>query len=427
MPAPYHIAVLDEELAYPLNSGKRIRTWNLLSRCAERHRVTVLCHRNADAIEAEEAAKAYRAAGMEVIVVPRAVPKKEGAAFYARLAGNLLSSLPYTVETHSSPALARAVLDLFENDPPDVWHVEWTPYAQVLKEGLGDRLARVPWVVTAHNVETQIWTRYAENESNPLKRWYVRKQESKFATFERWAFAAATRSIAVSELDAAVLRDRFQAHEVEVIDNGVDVRHFRPQRDVERDPGNILFLGSLDWRPNQDAVRMLLDVIFPQVKRNQPRASLSIVGRNPPEWMKGRIASVAGASLHANVADVRPFLHSCGVMAVPLRIGGGSRLKILEALASATPVISTKIGAEGLNLRSDRHLTIVESEQEMIEALSQAIRDPDWHIGLADDGRRVVARTYDWEPLARKLGECWEAAEVEVATTPVPSEERDES
>ena len=144
MPAPLHVAVLDEELAFPLNSGKRIRTWNLLSRCAERHRVTVLCHRNADRLEAEDAAKAYRVAGMDVVMVPRVVPKKVGPAFYARLAGNLLSPLPYSVESHASPALADAVRELSENDPPDVWHVEWTPYAQVLKDGLGDQLARVP-------------------------------------------------------------------------------------------------------------------------------------------------------------------------------------------------------------------------------------------------------------------------------------------
>ena len=426
MPAPLHVAVLDEELAYPLNSGKRIRTWNLLVRCAERHRITVLCHRNADRLEAEDAEKAYRAAGMDVVIVPRTVPKKEGPAFYARLAGNLLSPLPYSVASHASPALAEAVRELNDSDPPDLWHVEWTPYAQVLKEGLGSKVARVPWVVTAHNVETQIWTRYAETEVNPLKRWYVRKQETKFASFERWAFAAATRSIAVSELDAAIMRNRFNAREVEVIDNGVDVRRFRPQRDVERDPGNILFLGSLDWRPNQDAVRLLLDVIYPKVKRRYSNATLSLVGRNPPGWMKERVTASAGARLHANVADVRPYLHSCGVMAVPLRIGGGSRLKILEALSTATPVVSTKIGAEGLHLAADRHLTVVDSEVKMADAIIEAIRDPEWQCGIADDGRRVVAKRYDWDPLAKKLGECWEAAEIEVATTPVPQEEWEE-
>jgi glycosyltransferase involved in cell wall biosynthesis len=425
MPSPLHVAVLDEELAFPLNSGKRIRTWNLLSRAAERHRITVLCHRNADTLEAEDAAQAYRDAGMDVIVVPRSVPRKEGPAFYARLAGNLFSALPYSVETHTSPALAQAIRDLDESDPPDVWHVEWTPYAQVLKDGLGRKLKRVPWVVTAHNVESVIWQRYAETEANPVKRWYVRRQESKFTTFERWAYANATRSIAVSECDAKVMLSRFAAREVDVIDNGVDVSRFRPQRDVERDAGNILFLGSLDWRPNLDAARLLLDVIFPQVRKQVPTATLSLVGRNPPDWLRERTAATAGAKLHANVGDVRPFIHTCGLMAVPLRIGGGSRLKILEALATATPVVSTKIGAEGLHLMPDRHLTIVESELQMAEAIIAAIDDPELARDRAEDGRRVVAKRYDWNPLALKLGECWEAAEIEVATTPVPQEEWD--
>lgn len=425
MPSPMHVAVLDEELAWPANSGKRLRTWNLLSRCAERHRVTVLCHRNADRAEGAAAEDAYRTAGMDVVVVPRAVARKHGPAFYARLAGNLLSPLPYSVESHASPELAGAVHDLAENDTPDVWHVEWTPYAQVLKDGLGTQLARVPWVVTAHNVETQIWTRTAEAEQNPVKRWYVRRQESKFATFERWAYAGATRSVAVSEPDAAVIRNRFHAREVDVIDNGVDVRHFAPRRDVERDPANVLFLGSLDWRANQDAARMLLDVIFPKVRRAVPHATLSLVGRNPPAWLAERTKATPGATLHGNVPDVRPFLHTCGLLAVPLRIGGGSRLKILEALASATPVVSTAVGAEGLRLTAGRHLTVVENEAVMAPAIVEAIRDPEWYLGLADDGRRVVARNYDWDPLARKLVETWEAAEVEVATTPVPQEEWD--
>src|SRR5437764_4721541 len=159
---PLRVAVLDEELPFPLTSGKRIRTFNLLRRLADRHRVTILCHRNPDPDEAAAADAEFRTLGIETVVVERAVPPKSGPGFYARLAGNLLSALPYSVSSHASPALADAVRRLAASERIDLWHCEWTPYAQVLRDALGPRLAKANWAVMAHNVESLIWRRYTE-------------------------------------------------------------------------------------------------------------------------------------------------------------------------------------------------------------------------------------------------------------------------
>ncbi len=405
------IAVLDEELPYPLTSGKRIRTFNLLARLAERHRITMLCHRNAEPGEAEHARKVLQDLGIDTVMVPRAVPKKEGAGFYARLAGNLLSPLPFSVTTHTSPELVTAVAEFAEQTEVDVWHCEWTPYAQVLRRALGKRLRRVPWVVMAHNVESLIWKRYAETEENSVKRWYVRRQWQKFERFERWAFAHAMWTVAVSEDDATLIRATLDGTEqTEVVDNGVDTEYFRPQRDVERDPYRLAFIGSLDWRPNQDGVKLLLDSIFPQVKAAEPRARLSIVGRNPPDWLRERAAQIPGVQVFGNVPDVRPFLATCGMTVVPLRVGGGSRLKILESLAMGTPVVSTRVGAEGLRLEAGEHLTVTHDETDMADAILDAMRDPDAAIDRADEAQRFILREYDWAPLAEKLEEVWRVA-----------------
>ncbi len=407
---PLQVAVLDEELPFPPTSGKRIRTWNLLKRLADRHRVTFVAHRNPDKAEAERAETEFRRLGIETVVVDRSIPRKEGPAFYARLAGNLLSPLPYSVESHSSRDLARAVRRLEKERRFDCWHCEWTPYAEVLRVGLGKRLPRVPWVVMAHNVESQIWQRYTDAEPNPVKKWYTRKQWAKFETFEQWAYATATRVVAVSDADARLIGDRFGIDEVDVVDNGVDIRHFVPQRDVERDPNRILFLGSLDWRPNLDAVRTLLDVLLPKVRAAVPAATVSLVGRNPPGWLRQKAAETAGVKLYGDVPDVRPFLHTCGVMAVPLRVGGGSRLKILEALATATPVVSSRVGAEGLHLVPGRHFTVSSDLTGVAEGLIHAIRRPDEAREQAEDGRRVVVKRYDWDQLSDRLDETWRAA-----------------
>ncbi len=188
------------------------------------------------------------------------------------------------------------------------------------------------------------------------------------------------------------------------MENGIDREYFASVTG-KRDPRRILFLGALDWRPNQDAVALLLDKIFPEVLAQEPQAVLLIVGRDPAPALVRRIAGMAGVELHANVPDVRPFLANCGMMTVPLRIGGGSRLKILEALASGLPVVSTRVGAEGLQLSPGRHYTLAE-EDSMAPALVRAIRQPE--TLQASAGRTLVLDAYDWGTLANKLDAVWQ-------------------
>jgi glycosyltransferase involved in cell wall biosynthesis len=397
---PLRVTLVDEELPYPPVSGKRIRTLNLTLRLARRHRLTYVCHRNADPAEARRAAEFFADHGVATVVVDRAVPPKAGAAFYARLGLNLLSPLPYSVASHDSRALRRALRVHAARRQVDLWHCEWTPYAQALRAVDGPR------VVIAHNVESVIWQRYYETEANALRRWYVGRQWRKFLSFERRALAEADCTVAVSDVDAARFRRDFGARRIDVVENGVDTAYFRP-RQGWREPGRILFLGSLDWRPNLDGVELLLDRVFPAVRAAEPTATLSLVGRNPSAALRRKVESTPGAELHGNVADVRPFLAECGVMVVPLRIGGGSRLKILEALASGVPVVSTRVGAEGLHLEAGHHLTVVEDIDALAPALVEAVQSPEVVREQAEAGRGRVLERYDWDVLAERLEQVW--------------------
>jgi glycosyltransferase involved in cell wall biosynthesis len=395
--------MIDEELPYPPLSGKRIRTLNLTQRLARRHRLTYVAHRNADPHEARRAADHFERLGIRTIIVERPIPPKSGPAFYARLAANLLSPLPYSVATHASREMAAALAQLAAREKIDLWHCEWTPYAHALRALSGRR------VVMAHNVESIIWQRYHETETNPLKRWYIGKQWRKFERFERQALAGADLTIAVSDVDAERFRRDLGVHPVSVVDNGVDTTWFHPT-DEPREPRTLLFLGSLEWRPNLDGVAQLLDKVFPAVRREEPDARLLLVGRNPPPTLRIAVASIPGVELHANVADVRPFLARSTIMVVPLRIGGGSRLKILESLATATPVISTRVGAEGLHLEGGQHLVIAEETEQMANAIVQSLRDPVTARRQAESGRRQVLRLYDWNALADHLEKLWLSA-----------------
>jgi glycosyltransferase involved in cell wall biosynthesis len=394
------VAVVDEELPYPPTSGKRIRTLNLTLRLAERHQLTYICHRNADAEEARRAAEFLKGHGVETVVVGRSVPPKSGPGFYARLAANLLSPLPYSVASHNSRGLREALRHHAATRPVDLWHCEWTPYAEALRAVPGRR------VVVAHNVESVIWRRYYETEKGTLRRWYVGRQWRKFERFERRALAEAECTIAVSDVDAGRFRQDFGVERVDVVENGVDTAYFRPAG-TRRTAGRLLFLGSLDWRPNLDGVARLLDDIFPAVRAAEPDATLALVGRNPPAWLRRRVAETPGVSLHADVPDVRPYLADSAVMVVPLRIGGGSRLKILESLAAGVPVVSTRVGAEGLCLEAGRDLTVTGDTDDLAPALVAALRRPEVMARQAASGRAKVLARYDWATLADEMERVW--------------------
>lgn len=394
------VGIVDEEFPFPMTSGKRIRTWNLLSRLKDRHHLTYIAYQG-DSQETSAAVDYLNQQGVETVVVPRTLPKKSGPAFYGRLLANLWSPRPYSVDSHDSPELRAAINERTRRGDVDLWHCEWTPYAAALSE-----VTDIPWIVVGHNVESLIWERYTQNERNLLKRWYMHQQWKKYERFEKQVFCDASDVVLVSRQDAELARQRFAAPNVNVVDNGVDVDFFKPNLSA-RDPRKALFLGSLDWRPNQDAVRQMLDSIIPAVHAVLPDTVFSIVGRKPPEWMRERAAKTKNVELHGDVPDTRPYLHEAAIMIVPLRIGGGSRLKILESLATELPVVSTRIGAEGLELSPQAHFTQVETVDEIAGALIDGLQNRSSMEEQAHRGRARVLQRFDWNNLATRLEQAW--------------------
>jgi len=389
------VFVLDEGLPYPLDSGKRIRTWQLLTSLASRHDLTLLCLDE----NRPEALRAVQNQGIRVLLGPR-VREKSGASLYAGLLANLFSPYPYTVTKHFSRTLHAQLLSRIDAENPDLIHVEWTPYARYLSGVAGRKT-----IITTHNIEAQIWLRRTQHSRTALEKAFFGLQALKMRAFERRRLALADEVTAVSPADLTWLRNEGISRS-SLVENGVDTDYFRPNLGTENDRG-ILFLGSLDWYPNQDALQFFVKEIVPSIGARLPNVELTIVGRRPPSELVSQMAALPATSLCSDVADVRPFLERAGAFVVPLRIGGGSRIKILEALAAGKAVISTRVGAEGLELVSGQHLLVADTPREFADRVIEVLTQPELRRKLGANGRRLASERYTWKQMADHLELAW--------------------
>ncbi len=405
------VVVVDWDVTFPMNSGKRLRTLNLMLQLADRHEITYFSRGDGNSSEGLEAQKFLTDHGIKTVFANIPVTGKKTWHYYPRLAISVFMKNPFSVNAHVSPRFAMSLQDFASTHEVDLWQLEWTPYVDMLQG-----ISPLRTIVVAHNVDTLIWQRYHETESNPVRRWFIKNQWQKFKRYEQEVYNRTDSVVAVSEDDAVILRQQFGVEQVDVVDNGVDIASYQTVTAV-RNPYELLFLGSLDWRPNLDGVRLLLEKILPGVLQQEPRVKLTLVGRNPPPWLVNRAIRMPRVELCANVPDVRPYLARAGMMVVPLRIGGGSRLKILEALASGLPVVATRVAAEGLQLTPGEDFRMADTPDAMSESIVDWIRHPEVAQHVASKGQQVVSEHYGWDKLAEALEAAWE--KTAKLTTPV--------
>lgn len=390
------VLVLDEEAPWPLDSGKRIRTWNLLRRLAARHDLHLFTHGPVSADARAELDRHHIR-----ITEGAALPKSSGPRFWMRLFGNLFSKFPYSVSKHFTAQLQRQVLSACERQTFDLAHIEWVPYARYSTPGL-------PRAITAHNVESDIWMRRAQHAGSWLGRKFFGMQASRMEAFERRETKSCDGVIAVSGLDAQRFLS-YGAQNVAVVPNGVDLEYFQPAPDRPKNEV-LLFVGSLDWFPNEDAVTEFAQHTLPLLRSKNRNISLRVVGRRPGEKLSLLLRGIAGVELVGEVADVRSYVAEARAVVVPLRIGGGTRIKILEAMAMGKPVISTSVGAEGLEVKDGRDLLLADSPQEFVAKIDALLAGAELEASLARNGRSIVEKLYGWDAAALKLEAAWLAA-----------------
>ena len=340
---------------------------------------------------------------MKVVQVEALAPYR-GLSLYARLLFNLFSPFPYSVAKHYTRRFRKELSNLLSTGDFDLLHCEWTPYARYLRS-VGD----IPSVVSAHNIESQIWQRRAERSPGMLSRMFFRMQAWKMQRFERSALSRCSSVTAVSDLDVQQFK-AWGIHSAQSVENGVDIDFFSTPQTIAASPLEVLFVGSLDWFPNQDAVRFFVEEIFPLIKIQKPAAQLTVVGRRAPESLASWMRRQEGVTLLSEVPDVRPCYTRAALAIVPLRIGGGTRIKILEAMSMGKPVVSTSIGAEGLAVKDGTHVLIADTPAEFARAAVSLMSSEELCRKIGQNGRKLVLERYSWDRIASHQEQVWLAA-----------------
>lgn len=378
---------------WPATSGGRVRSLKTISELSKRHRVTVVTTHGAEN-DAEGLARQLSCA--RIISIPHAVPKKNSVRFPLVVLRSWLSPYPVDLWKWRAARVYRQVNDLTRSETIDLCVADFLVSAANVPSG-----GAVPVVLFEHNVEHLIWKRLGELEANTWRRPLFEIEWRKLRRREAEACARSDLTIAVSESDRRRLAELAPGARVAAISTGVDTAYFAPDgtRPLQ---ARLVFSGSMDWHPNEDAVLYFIDAILPRIRSSVPDASFAVVGRDPSAKLRA-VAERAGVLITGTVDDVRPFMREAAVCVVPLRAGSGTRLKIFEALALAKPVVSTSVGAEGLSVVPGRELVIADDPAGFASAAVSLLQDPARQQALGRAGRRLVEDRYSWAAVAREF------------------------
>ena len=387
---------------WPATTGGRVRSLNTISELARGHQVTVVTtHGNGDN---PEGLKKQLAGCERVISVPYAVPKRGSAAFVSAVASSWFSHYPVDLWKWRVPEVRRVVGEVLASKDVDLCVADFlfaaanVPMAPRRDSG---QAAGVPVLLFEHNVEYLIWQRLANLETTAWKRALFEMEWRKLRACEADACRRAALTVTVSDDDRRRLEELGAGIRAVPIPTGVDTRYFTPRRDAEVG-GRLVFSGSMDWHPNEDAVCYFADEILPRIRADIPDASFTIVGRNPSARVR-ELAARRGIVVTGTLDDVRPSIAEGSVYVVPLRAGSGTRIKIFEALSMGKAVVSTSVGAEGLALESGRHFLAADTAHDFAQAVIRLLRDPARRRALGDVGRALVDANYSWSKVARQF------------------------
>lgn len=376
---------------WPLDTGGRLRSFHTLSELSRRHEVVVLTTHGAHEDPKELAAQLPQCA--RVTSFPHRAPKRGSVHLAWALAASWFSRFPVDLWKWRVPALRKEAARLMGSGQVDLCVADFLVALPNVPVG-----GPVPVILFEHNVEYVIWKRLAGLERG-WRRGVLEIEWRKMRRYETRACERVSLTLAVSQADRDLLAAQTPGVAIRNVPTGVDTAYFVPNGRPES-PAALVFTGSMDWYPNEDAILHFVEAVLPAILREVPEASLTVVGRKPSARLRSATAGLP-VRLTGSVDDVRPYVSKGAVYVVPLRVGGGTRLKIFEALAMGKAVVSTTVGAEGLPLAPGEHFVRSDDPADFAREVVSLIRDEGRREALGGAGRRLVEELYSWPRVVR--------------------------
>ena len=373
-----------------MDTGGRIRSYYLLRELARCHEVKLLSYYTGRKDNRYETEIQAEFPGAETVHIPRL----DGGMLFQGLdyLGRFWRYAPFSVSKFTSSGIRRLLRLYLSSRKFDVSVCDFLAPSM----NFPDRLL-TPTILFQHNVESELWRRMASTENLFLRRLIYRIEAAKMARYEPQALAKFQHIVAVSDHDRQRMQALHPGCEITVVPTGVDTKKYSIAVHADLHPPRIVFTGSMDWEPNVDAVIYFRENIFPRIQQKLPAARFQIVGRNPPAPVK-RLSSEF-VEVTGTVPSVAEYLRKATVVVVPLRIGGGTRLKIFEAMAMGKAVVSTSIGAEGLGVKSGRDLILADEPSAFADAIVQLAQDDELRRQYEHAAAKLAAQ-YDWKEIS---------------------------
>jgi polysaccharide biosynthesis protein PslH len=388
----------------PPDTGGKIRSYNILRQLANDHEVTFFSfYAKQENDEHSSLSSVFR----RVLTIPLNIPATHSFKGVVDYAARSLSSEPYNLTRYCRPIVRQRLRILLQEETYDVIVCDFLVAAGVIPWDV-----RCPKVLFTHNVEAMIWRRHFEVAKNPLWKALSLREWKRMEAAERKYLQKADCVLTVSENDREVFAAFLKPERLTVIPTGADTEFFRPIGGSEVS-NSMVFVGSMDWLPNEDAMLYFINEVFPLILRESPNASLCIVGRSPSSRLQAVASRHSQITLTGRVDDVRPYFAQGAVNIVPIRVGGGTRLKIFEAMGMGKAVVSTTIGAEGLPVSGGEHLLLADDAVSFAKCILELFRSPSMREKLGTAARELIERKYSWTAVAK----CFAMALEDVAKT----------
>jgi len=378
----------------PLDHGGKIRSFHLAKVLAQSHEVSLFTFYPPTPDDTHDQ---LRQIFSQVHCVPITIPQQRGAGEYVAYAKNILSGRPYSATKYCRPHITDLLRKHLLAESYDVIICDFLLTAPV-----------IPWdlpgtkVLFTHNVETQIWERQFQVARNPVWRAVCYREFQTMRRMELHYLRLSDHVLAVSETDRNFFARFVDPSKISVIPTGVDTEYFRPAEE-EAQPNTIVFTGSMDWLANEDGILYFMREILPRIRQEIPDTTLCVVGRRPSKKLIQAAHEFRGVEVTGTVKDIRPYVAKASLYVVPLLVGGGTRLKIFEAMALGKAIISTSIGAEGLPGVSGKHLLLSDQPEDFARRAIELLRDPQRRNELGQCARRLVELDYSWQSVGNSL------------------------